>query len=87
MLNFDQVNKAQMDGTKEAHEKRGMNVAQFIIEPNLPLEKELGFFMQLEMTACPIEAYMLGVNPFDQPGVEEHKNCTAKKLDELIKSK
>ena len=86
-LNFDQVNKAQMDGTKEAHQKRGMDVAQFIIEPDVSLEEELGFFMQIDMTACPIEAYMLGVNPFDQPGVEEHKNRTAEKLEEIINSK
>jgi len=86
-LRFDEINKAQMDGTKEAHEKRGMQVAQFILENTALLEVELGYFMQVDMMACAIEAYMIGVNPFDQPGVEAHKDCTKNKLDEIIKSK
>ena len=31
---------------------------------------ELFYFLQL---ACGISAYVLGVNPFDQPGVEAYK--------------
>ena len=32
---------------------------------------ELFYFMEL---SCAISAYILGVNPFDQPGVEEYKH-------------
>ena len=44
---------------------------------------ELFFFLQL---ACGISAYTLGVNPFDQPGVEAYKrnmfNLLGKPADE-----
>ena len=32
---------------------------------------ELFYFMEL---SCVLSAYILGVNPFDQPGVEQYKH-------------
>ena len=36
-------------------------------------EEELGYLTYFFEKACAISGYMLGVNPFDQPGVENYK--------------
>ena len=36
-------------------------------------EYSLGQLMYFFQLACGISGYLLGVNPFDQPGVEEYK--------------
>ena len=36
-------------------------------------ENELGYLIYFFEKACAISGYMLGVNPFDQPGVESYK--------------
>ncbi len=47
--------------------------------PNLVLEvpaineEEYGYMVYFFMLACGISGYLLGVNPFDQPGVEAYK--------------
>lgn len=37
-------------------------------------EQTLGRLIYFFEKACGISAYMLGVNPFDQPGVEAYKS-------------
>lgn len=46
------------------------------LELNLPTlsEETLGQLLYFFEYACAISGYMLGVNPFDQPGVEDYKN-------------
>ena len=47
--------------------------------PNILLEVEdrsassLGYLIYFFEFACAVSGYMLGVNPFDQPGVEAYK--------------
>jgi len=47
--------------------------------PNIVLEvpeineEEFGYLIYFFEKACAISGYMLGVNPFDQPGVESYK--------------
>ena len=54
-----------------AHEEGGVPVITMDCgELNERKVGELIFFLQL---ACGISAYTLGVNPFDQPGVENYK--------------
>ena len=36
-------------------------------------EYDLGWLIYFFERACAISGYMLGVNPFDQPGVESYK--------------
>ena len=36
-------------------------------------EETFGYMIYFFEKACAISAYILGVNPFDQPGVEEYK--------------
>ena len=68
---LDYVNKTAMMATLIAHNDGGV--------PNLMLELEdrsaysFGYLVYFFEIACAISGYMLGVNPFDQPGVEAYK--------------
>jgi glucose-6-phosphate isomerase len=60
-----------MIGTLLAHEDGGV--------PNIVLElcdrsaHSMGYLIYFFELACAISGYILGVNPFDQPGVEAYK--------------
>ena len=68
---LDYVNKTAMTATLLAHNDGGV--------PNILLELEdrsaysLGYLVYFFEFACAISGYILGVNPFDQPGVEAYK--------------
>jgi glucose-6-phosphate isomerase len=55
-------------------------VPNMIIDINKLDEYNLGFLIYFFEVACGISAYMLGVNPFDQPGVEDYKKNMFKLL-------
>ena len=65
------VNSMAQQGTLFAHMDGGV--------PNIVLELEarnahaLGYMIYFFEKACAISGYLLGVNPFDQPGVEAYK--------------
>lgn len=67
----DFINKSAMKGTLLAHTDG--NVPNLVV--NLPEQNEfyLGQLFYFFEFACGISGYMLGVNPFDQPGVESYK--------------
>ena len=70
-MRLDHINKKAFEGTMLAHLDGG--VPQIVI--SIPKRDEyvfgkLVFFFE---KACAISGYMLGVNPFDQPGVEAYK--------------
>ena len=65
------INEQAFLGTIKAHADGGVPCLHFELE-NLD-EKSLGYLFQFFMISCGISAYMLGVNPFNQPGVEEYK--------------
>ena len=68
---MDYVNKKAMQGTVEAHVEGGVpNIIINIKELNEETMGELIYFFEL---ACAISGNILGVNPFDQPGVEAYK--------------
>jgi glucose-6-phosphate isomerase len=68
---LDKVNKMAELGTLLAHVDGGVpNMSIEIPEIN---EYYLGQLMYFFEIACGISGYMLGVNPFDQPGVEAYK--------------
>ncbi len=68
---LDYVNKTAMTATLLAHNDGGV--------PNILLEVEdrsahsLGYMVYFFEFACAMSGYLLGVNPFDQPGVEAYK--------------
>jgi glucose-6-phosphate isomerase len=57
----------------------GVGVQAFYLDQTI---YDIGYFMQLNMFACAILCYMVGVNPFDQPGVESYKA----KMREIIEN-
>ena len=69
--NIDEVNKMAELGTKIAHVDGGVPVMK--IELNKLEENTLGQLIYFFEKACGISGYMLGVNPFNQPGVEAYK--------------
>jgi len=66
-----QVNHMAALGTRIAHVDGG--VPNIEIEIERIDEKELGGLLYFFERACGISGYALGVNPFDQPGVEAYK--------------
>ena len=70
--NLDEVDENAYLGTVAAHAGGGAPVITMDCGA-LDEEKvgELFYFMEL---SCAISAYILGVNPFNQPGVEEYKH-------------
>ncbi len=69
--NMSVVNHKAMQGTILAHtEGATPNLVLEVPEIN---EYELGQMIYFFEKACALSGYMLGVNPFDQPGVESYK--------------
>lgn len=66
-----QVNHIAEQGTRKAHLDGG--VPQLIISLESLNARELGGLIYFFEFACALSAYVLGVNPFDQPGVEAYK--------------
>lgn len=58
-------------GTILAHHEGGVPVQMIIIDEQS--EYELGRLIYFFEFACAVSGYLLGVNPFDQPGVEAYK--------------
>ncbi|WP_062047547.1 glucose-6-phosphate isomerase [Bacillus sp. JCM 19034] len=68
---MDFVNKKAFEGTLLAHTDGGVpNLIVNVPELN---EYYFGYLVYFFEKACGISGYLLGVNPFDQPGVEAYK--------------
>ncbi|MBP3949864.1 glucose-6-phosphate isomerase [Bacillus suaedae] len=68
---MDFVNKKAFQGTLLAHTDGGVpNLIVTVPELN---EYHFGYLVYFFEKACGISGYLLGVNPFDQPGVEAYK--------------
>ena len=65
------VNSKEFEGTVLAHTDGG--VPNLVISIDKPDEENLGRLIYFFEKACAVSGYMLGVNPFDQPGVESYK--------------
>ena len=66
------VNHKAMLGTIEAHKSAGVPVLMFSMADFSPAV--IGEFIFTMELACVLDAKMLEVNPFNQPGVEQYKN-------------
>ena len=82
IINFptDELNAKIVEAVKTAHAAGKIPVLKL----DVPTYDEKGFgeliyFMEM---ACAISAKLAGVNPFDQPGVEEYKNELKKLMEE-----
>ena len=65
------VNRKAFEGTVLAHTDGG--VPNIVIELDAMNEYDLGMLIYFLEKACAVSGYLLGVNPFDQPGVESYK--------------
>ena len=69
--NMSYVNRKAFEGTVLAHTDGG--VPNLVISVDRPDEENLGELIYFFEKACAMSGYILGVNPFDQPGVEGYK--------------
>ncbi len=75
---IDYVNKKAMEGTIKAHVTG--DVPNILIKMNKLDEKNIGELIYFFEKACAMSGMILGVNPFNQPGVEEYKKNMFKLL-------
>lgn len=68
---LDFVNTKAFEGTVLAHTDGG--VPNMVLNVPQMNEEELGALIYFFEKACGISGYVLGVNPFNQPGVESYK--------------
>jgi len=68
---LDYINKKAMEGTIEAHVTG--NVPNLKVSIDKLDEENLGHLIYFFEKACAMSGLILGVNPFNQPGVEEYK--------------
>ncbi len=69
--NMSVVNRKAFEGTILAHTEGG--VPNIVVEVDALDEENFGELVYFFEKACAISGYMLGVNPFNQPGVESYK--------------
>ncbi len=69
--NMSVVNEKAYLGTVIAHTEGG--TPNVVIEMPEINEEEVGYFIYFFEKACAMSGYLLGVNPFNQPGVESYK--------------
>ena len=70
--NMSVVNRKAFEGTVLAHTEGG--VPNIILELEDTTEENVGYMIYFFEKACAVSGYVLGVNPFNQPGVESYKS-------------
>ena len=70
--NLGEINRIALMATAEAHWSGGVPVT-LLTAPRRDAQTlgEMFYFFEL---SCAISGYLLGINPFDQPGVEQYKH-------------
>ena len=68
---LENVNKKAMQGTLLAHVDGG--VPNMVLAIDKIEEETMGYLLYFFMFACGVCCYMLDINPFNQPGVEDYK--------------
>lgn len=75
---LDYINKKACEATRAAHKDGGVPVLEIKL-PKLD-ERSLGALIYFFEMSCALSGFVLGVNPFNQPGVEAYKNNMFKLL-------
>lgn len=78
---LEMINACAAEGVMRAHIKNGIPVISIEIEKIN--EYCLGGLLYFFEMSCAVSAYQMGVNPFDQPGVEAYKNEMRALIEEL----
>lgn len=68
---LDYVNDRAFEGTVLAHTDG--NVPNIVLDVPKVDTREVGYMIYFFWSACAMSGYLLGINPFDQPGVESYK--------------
>lgn len=68
---LDEINRRAFEGTRRAHVAGGVPCTAFELEEVTPFT--IGALLYLFEQAVAVSGRLLGVNPFDQPGVEAYK--------------
>ena len=72
------INQAAVQGVIAAHETAGISIIKLDIPELTPYY--FGQMIYFFETSCALSGYLMGVNPFDQPGVESYKSEMRKVL-------
>ncbi len=80
-IEIDIINKKAMEGTRNAHSNG--NIKNILLEIEDLTPYSLAYLSYFFMKACCMTCYLLKVDPFNQPGVEEYKKEIKILLDEL----
>lgn len=70
---YHDINQSALNGTVQAHMEGGVPVFRIVIEKLNA--QQLGRFIYFYELMTAVYVYMLGVNPFNQPGVENYKQA------------
>lgn len=65
------INEKARQGTLLAHTEGG--VPNLVLEAGEITEENIGYLIYFFEKACAVSGYILGINPFNQPGVESYK--------------
>ena len=71
ILTLNDISEVTLDSVLKAHTDGG--VPCIVINLKSINEYNFGYLVYFYMLSCAVSAYMLGVNPFNQNGVEEYK--------------
>ena len=77
---MSEINNAAFNGTLQAHKDAKVPIA--ILSIDEINEYNFGYLVYFFELACGASGYLLGVNPFNQPGVEQYKSY----MKELLKN-
>lgn len=80
-VDVDLINRMAMEGTRKAH-KNGKIANMLLTLPEVT-PRSIAYLSYFFMRACGMTCYLLDVEPFDQPGVEEYKREVKKLLNTL----
>lgn len=75
---FNEINILSKNGVVAAHAEASIPIIQ--LQLNKLDAYHLGYLVYFFMKACAVSAYLLNVNPFNQPGVEAYKKKTLELL-------
>jgi glucose-6-phosphate isomerase len=76
---MNQINKAAVEGVIEAH--KGARIPMIKIDIPVLNAYNFGRLVYFFEKACALSGCLMGVNPFDQPGVESYKSEMRKALE------
>ena len=78
-ISVAEINNIAQEGTNSAHYNLGLVDNLTLVLEDLS-EKSVGHLLYFFMCSCMISSFLLGVNPFNQPGVEFYKQEMKKML-------